>query len=57
MNGGTKVTHDMMAGSDSAITALIFACLGPFIRPMMRKRLLKELRTMGDAIRANASPT
>ena len=57
VEGGTKVTHDMMAGSDGAITAFMFTYLGGFLRPMMRKRLLKELQTMGEEIGRDASPT
>ena len=57
VDGGTKVTHDMMAGSDGAITAFMFTYLGGFLRPMMRKRLLKELETMSDEIgRDSESP-
>ena len=56
VEGGTKVTHDMMAGSDGAITAFMFTYLGGFLRPMMRKRLLKELETMEEEIGRDASP-
>ena len=57
VDGGTKVTHDMMAGSDGAITAFMFTYLGGLLRPMMRKRLLKELQTMGEEIGRDVSPT
>ena len=57
VDGGTKVTHDMMAGSDGAITAFMFTYLRPLLRPLMRKRLLKELQAMSDEIRKDASPT
>ena len=56
VEGGTKVTHDMMAGSDGAITAFMFTYLGGLLRPMMRKRLLKELETMEEEIGRDASP-
>ena len=54
VDGGTKVTHDMMAGSDGAITAFMFTYLGGLLRPMMRKRLLKELETMEEEIGRDA---
>ncbi len=57
VDGGTKVTHDMMAGSDGAFTEFMFTYLGGLLRPMMRKRLLKELQTMGEEIGRDASPT
>lgn len=57
VEGGTKVTHDMMAGSDGAITAFMFTYLRIFLRPLMRKRLVKELQVMSDEIRADASPS
>ena len=57
VDGGTKVTHDMMAGSDGAITAFMFTYLGGLLRPMIRKRLLKELQTMGEEIGRDVSPT
>ena len=56
VEGGAKVTHDMMAGSDGAITAFMFTYLGGLLRPMMRKRLLKELETMEEEIGRDASP-
>ena len=34
VDGGTKVTHDMMAGSDGAITAFMFTYLRPLLRPL-----------------------
>jgi len=40
----------MMAGSDGAITAFMFTVGGVFFRPMMRKRLRKELETMSQEI-------
>ncbi len=56
VDGGTKVTHDMMAGSDGAITAFMFTYLGWLLRPMTRKRLLKELQAMSDEIGRDVSP-
>ncbi len=55
VDGKTKVTHDMMAGSDGAITAFMFTVGAAFFRPMMRKRLRKELETMSEEIRKGAS--
>ena len=55
VDGGTKVTHDMMAGSDGAITAFMFTIGGALLRPMMRRRLRKELETMSEEIRKDAS--
>ena len=50
VEGGTKVTHDMMAGSDGAITAFMFTVLAGLLRPMMRKRLVAELEVMDAEI-------
>ena len=54
VEGGTRVTHDMLAGSDGAITAFMFTYLGWLLRPMMQSRLLKELETMRDEIGGDA---
>ncbi len=48
---GTKVVHDMMAGSDGAFTEFMFKYFGRLmLRPLMRKRLRKELHAMSDEI-------
>ncbi len=54
VEGGTKVTHDMMAGSDGAITAFMFTVLAGLLRPMMRKRLVAELEVMDAEIGKDA---
>ena len=56
VEGGTRVTHDMMAGSDGAITAVMFTVLGGLLRPMMRKRLVAELEVMSTEIGKDAGP-
>ena len=53
--GGAKVTHDMMAGSDGKFTEFMFTRLGWLLRPLMRKRLRKELQAMSDEIAKDAS--
>ena len=55
VDGGTKVTHEMMAGSDGAFTEFMFTALGWLLRPMMRKRVRKEIETMGEEIRKDAN--
>lgn len=54
VDGGTKVTHEMMAGSDGAFTEFMFTALGWLLRPMVRKRLRKEIETMSEEIRKAA---
>ena len=50
VDGETKVTHDMMAGSDGVVTAFMFAVGGAFFKLMMRRRVLQESETMSEEI-------
>lgn len=46
----TEATHTIDAGSDSAITSLMFALLGPFLKIIMRKQLRQELTNLKMAL-------
>ena len=46
----TEVTHTIDAGSDSTITSVMFALLGPFLKIMMRKQLRRELANLKVAV-------
>ena len=54
VEGGTKVTHDIMAGSDGVFTAVMFTVMGPLLKPIMRKQLRRELESMNAEIAKGA---
>ena len=51
-DGDTTVSNTMEVGSDSWMTSVMFAVLGPLTRRMMRGQLRKELKALEEELEA-----
>ena len=50
VDGRTRVSNTIDAGSDGLATTLIFTLLGPIMRRVMRRQLATELDALADAL-------
>lgn len=47
---GTRITHTIDAGPTNRAVAVWFGVFGPVLRPLMRRQLRKELRTLKELL-------